>query len=191
MINGSAHDLAEDIATAFVRWQDAIADEKCCGASVIRYDAEGSSATAALFESFFFLQIHAAEFGSALHQRDEEVRVVIGVFGWVLDIEERSCKALQSGTRVDARFRQTSQSATRVAVEFHKDQVPNFDVAAAVAWECTICVAEIGSGRAHVVVDFATRAARPGVAHGPEVCFSAEQVDSSCGETGIFVAPIH
>ena len=60
-------------------------------------------------------------------------------------------------------------SPVALAIELHEDQIPDFDVAAAVAAECAIGVALIGSRRAHVVMDFAARAARAGIAHGPEV----------------------
>jgi hypothetical protein len=59
------------------------------------------------------------------------------------------------------------------AIELHEDEVPDFDVAAAIAAEFAIGVALVGSGRAHVVVNFAARAARAGIAHGPEIFLQA------------------
>ncbi len=44
--------------------------------------------------------------------------------------------------------------AAGVAIELHEDQIPDFDVAAAIAGELAIGVALIGGGRAHVVVRF-------------------------------------
>ena len=57
----------------------------------------------------------------------------------------------------------------RKAVELHEDEIPDFDVAAAIAGEFAIGVALFGSGGAHVVMDFAARSAGAGIAHGPEV----------------------
>src|SRR5258708_2552783 len=57
------------------------------------------------------------------------------------------------------------------AVELHEDEIPDFNVAAAVAGEFAIGVAEIGGFGAHVVMNLAAWAAWAGVAHGPEVFF--------------------
>ena len=68
-----------------------------------------------------------------------------------------------------------------VAVELHEDEVPDFDVAAAVAGEGTVGVSLIGSGDAHVVVNLAAGAAGTGVAHLPEIVFQAHLVDAILG----------
>ena len=55
----------------------------------------------------------------------------------------------------------------------HEDEIPDFDVAAALAGEFAVGVALFGGLRAHVVEDFAARATGSGVAHGPEIVFEA------------------
>src|SRR5882762_9049914 len=59
------------------------------------------------------------------------------------------------------------------AIELHEHEVPDFDIAATFAAEFAVGVALIGGCGAHVVVNFAARAAGAGVAHGPEVFFKA------------------
>src|SRR5262249_55189773 len=55
----------------------------------------------------------------------------------------------------------------------HEDKIPDFNVAAAVAWEFAVGVTLLGRDRSHVVVNFTTRAAGTGVAHGPEIVLKA------------------
>ncbi len=70
------------------------------------------------------------------------------------------------------------------AVELHEDEVPDFDVAAAVAGEFAIAFAAAGlrgssTARAHVVENFAARAARTGIAHLPEIFLEAGNFDDA------------
>ncbi len=58
-----------------------------------------------------------------------------------------------------------------VAIELHEHEIPDFDVAPAVAAEFAIRVPLIGSSRAHVVENFRARPARTGIAHRPEIFF--------------------
>ncbi len=71
-----------------------------------------------------------------------------------------------------------------VAVELHEDQVPDFYVAAAVAGELALLIANVaffGGFDAHVVENFAAGAAGAGVAHGPEIVFEAGDGDDALG----------
>ena len=88
-------------------------------------------------------------------------------------------EAFEARAGVDRRLRQRIELAARVAIELHEDQIPDFDVAAAVAGESAIGVALIGGSRTHVVMDFAARAARAGVAHGPEIFLQAGNRDDA------------
>ena len=74
-------------------------------------------------------------------------------------------------------FGSGSQRSRSIAIELHEDQIPDFDVAAAFAAERAVGVALLGGRRAHVVVNFAARAAGAGVAHGPEVFLQAGNRD--------------
>ncbi len=74
----SAKNLSQDVASALVRWRNSIGDQERRCPEVIGNDAQGSCAAFAFFEFLLALEIDAAKFGGALHQRHEKVRVVIG-----------------------------------------------------------------------------------------------------------------
>ena len=81
-------------------------------------------------------------------------------------------------------FGKRSERARGVAVELHEDQVPDFYVAAAVAGELALLIANVaffGGFDAHVVENFAAGAAGAGVAHGPEIVFEAGDGDDALG----------
>src|ERR1700691_1160057 len=63
--------------------------------------------------------------------------------------------------------------AARVAIELHEHEIPDLDIASAVAAECAVPMAFVGGIRAHVVEDFAARTAGAGIAHSPEVFLQA------------------
>ena len=56
MSDGAAHDFAEDIAAALIGRQDAVVDEEGGGTGVVSDDAQGRSATLALFDFIFKYQ---------------------------------------------------------------------------------------------------------------------------------------
>ena len=110
----------------------------------------------------------AGEFAGALDERHKQIRIEIADFAL-----QDSGEAFEARAGVDRRLRQRRDRARRVAIELHEDEIPDFDVAAAFAAEFAIGVALIGRRGAHVVVNFAARAAGAGVAHGPEIFFQA------------------
>src|SRR5229473_5520962 len=65
-----------------------------------------------------------------------------------------------------------------VAVVLHENEIPNLHVTAAVAGKLAVLVAQIGSSRAHVVVNLAAGAARSGISHLPEIVFHAQSLDA-------------
>ncbi len=87
--------------------------------------------------------------------------------------------AFEAHAGVDGRLRQGIEIAAGVSVELHENEVPDFDVAAAVAGEFAIGVTLIRGGRAHVVEDFAAWTAGAGVAHRPEVFFQSGNADDA------------
>src|SRR5207248_1777253 len=93
--------------------------------------------------------------------------------------------ALQAHSGIDAGLGQRIEIALLVAVKLHEDQVPDFDVASAVAGEAAIFVALLGGSRSHVIVDLAAWAAGAGVAHGPEVVFHSQAEDAFFGDSGL------
>ncbi len=87
--------------------------------------------------------------------------------------------AFEAHAGVHRRLRQGIEVAGSVAIELHEDEVPDFDVAAAVAGKravsrCAIWRSRVVNGcDAHIVENFAAGAAGAGVAHGPEIIFQA------------------
>src|SRR4029077_19995117 len=69
----------------------------------------------------------------------------------------------------------------RVAVELHEDQIPDFDVAAAIAGELAVGVSFVRCDSPQVVMYFATRSAGAGIAHGPEVFFQSRYGNDALG----------
>ena len=116
------------------------------------------------------LEVDAAEFSGALHQRHKQIGIVVGD-----DSFKDRGGAFKAHAGVNAGLGQGRQFAALIAVVLHEDEVPDFDEAAAVAREfafrCGKAVAEIRRGGAHVVMNFAAWATRAGIAHGPEILF--------------------
>ena len=106
----------------------------------------------------------------------EEVRVVIVV----LALENRR-DAFEAGARVDARLRKRGHLSRGAAVELHEDEVPDLHDAVAGAIRRRVA----GNSLALVIVDLAARAARPGVAHRPEVVLLAEARDARLREVAL------
>src|ERR1019366_8824380 len=72
-----------------------------------------------------------------------------------------------------------------IAVELHEHQVPDFDEASArIARKLFVLVSRLGRLRTHVVMNFRTRAARPGLAHLPEIVLLIQPEDAALGYAG-------
>ncbi len=65
-----------------------------------------------------------------------------------------------------------------IAVKLHEHQIPDLDIASAVAAKSAIRVSLIRSRQAHVVMNLAARTAGAGVAHLPEIVFRAKLEDA-------------
>ena len=90
-------------------------------------------------------------------------------------------QAFETRTGVDGRLGQRGDSAGSVAIELHENQVPDFDVAAAIAGKLAVGVSFVRCDGSHVVMNFAARAAGAGVAHGPEIFFQARDGNDALG----------
>ena len=108
------------------------------------------------------------------HQRLKQIRVEIADFAL-----QDGGDAFEARAGIDRGFGRGLSVAGGVAIELHEDEIPDFDVAAAVAGEFAIGVALIGGRWPHVVVNFAARAAGAGVAHGPEIFLQAGNFDDA------------
>src|ERR1051326_2881983 len=99
--DGATHDLAQDVASSFVRGDYAVGDEERSRAGVVGDDAQRSCPgfLLILFRQFLAL-IHAGELRGAVDERAEQVSVVIREHAL-----QHAGDALQSHARIDARLR--------------------------------------------------------------------------------------
>src|ERR1035437_7004663 len=109
----------------------------------------------------------------ALDQRREQIRIVVRD----LILLHRS-NPFQPHPRINRRLRQRIQLPAGIPVELHEHQVPEFNVAPAIAAKRAVCMTLVAGRHAHVVVNLAAGTAGTGVAHLPEIIFRAELVDA-------------
>ena len=153
----AAADAAKDVRAAFVPRDDAVRDRERAGADVVGDDLEGGRRRVdRRVRHLFDRGLGGGE------EVLEEVDVVVVVHA----LEDRG-DALQTHPRVDRGLRQLVHHALFVTVELHEDEVPDLDVAVAVLFRAPRRAAL--HGFAVVVEDFRAGAARPRVAHHPEV----------------------
>ena len=106
----------------------------------------------------------AHELRCPVNQRRKQIRLVAGDY----PLQHRR-NPLQPHARINRRLGQGIQLPAHIAVELHEHQIPDLDIAPAIAAKRAIRVPLIRSNRAHVIVNLAARAAGPGVAHLPEI----------------------
>ena len=98
---------------------------------------------------------------------------------------EDGSDAFEAHAGVHARLGEGVQLTVAITVVLHEHQIPDFNVAAAVARERALrgcdAVAKIGGSGAHIVVDFAAWAAGASVPHGPEIFFESRDREDSLG----------
>ncbi len=108
--------------------------------------------------------------------RPQKIGVEVG-----LDLLHHRGDALQAHPGVDARSGQRGEGAVGGAVELHEDEVPDLEIAVAVAPHGALRAPAAVGGTA-VEDDLGAGAAGPGVAHGPEVVLFPEAHDALLGE---------
>ena len=114
-----------------------------------------------------------ARLGGFLDQGPEEIGIEIRE----LALQDGG-EPLQSRAGINRRAGQGSHVALFVAVELHEDQVPQFDVAAAIARKAQSLWPEVAGCGPEVVMDFRARPAGAGLAHGPEIVLLVQAEDS-------------
>ena len=119
----------------------------------------------------------ARQLRCALDQRRKQIRLVIR--NHALQYRRH---ALQTHPGINRRLWQRRQLAGRIAIKLHEDQIPDLHIAPAIAAELAIRMPLIRRDRAHVVMNFAARPARAGIAHLPEIIFQAHLVDALFGD---------
>jgi len=151
--DSATDDPAQHIAATVIGRQRAIGNQESAGADMVGDD----------FQRWCGLVVfNAGDLGCGFQQIDEEVDFVVGVHAL------HDCgNALQTHAGIHRRLGQRVHHAGFVAVELHEHVVPDFDVAIAIFFRRARQAAR--NMRAVIVENFSTRAARAGVAHGPEV----------------------
>ena len=117
---------------------------------------------------------------AAGNQRAEEVRVEVGSLAL-----QHGREALEARAGIDRGARKRRERAALIAVVLHEDEVPQLDVAAAVARELAVGVTLLARARPKVVMDFRARTARSGLAHGPEVVLLVQAEDAVARDANI------
>src|SRR5450830_172490 len=149
---GATDDTAQHVATAFIRRQHAVGNQETAGTDVVGHHFE---------RCLLFIRATNGLGGSG-QQALEQVDFVVGV-----NVLHHRTDPLQAHAGVHRRCRQRMQHAIGGAVELHEHVVPDLDVTVAVFFRRTRWAApDIG---AVIVENLGARAARAGIAHGPEV----------------------
>ena len=152
MTAGATNDAAQHVAATFVRWQYTVGDQEAARTDMVRYHLERCLAF-----------VGAADRVRRCGQQAlEQVDIVVGV-----DVLHHRTDPLQAHAGVYRRRWQRMQHAIGGAVELHENVVPDFDVTVAVfVWRARRATPDF---RAVIVENLGARAARAGIAHGPEV----------------------
>ena len=166
--DGAADDPAQHVAASLVRGSDAVGDEERHRAAVVGQHAVGlgRDLVGAVGGASFPLD--------PLHDRLEAVGLVHRV-----DALEDRRGALDAHARVDVLPGQRRQRVVGVQLELHEHEVPELEVAIALAARGAV-VAAAALRRAAVVVELAAGAARPDGPRLPEVV-GARQPDDPLG----------
>ncbi len=183
--NGAADDLAQHVAAAFVGGQDTIADEERRGTRVVGDDAQRAGVVSFLLLRLSRFALFSGELRGALDERHKQIGVVVADHA----LQHRR-DALQACSGVDRRLGQGMQHALGAAVELHEDQVPDLDVAAALAGELALSRGAlrqllVAGLHSHVVMDLRAGSAGSGVAHLPEVFLHPQLEDALGLHTGL------
>ena len=169
--HGPAHDPAQDVAAPLVGGHHAVGDEEGGGAPVVGDDAHGDVVVRVAPGTLA---------GQLAHPRDER-REQVGLPAGELALHDRG-DALQTHAGVDGRPRQRRHAPAGVAVELHEHEVPDLEPAVALAGRPLARPPGRLLGARQVValveMDLRAGAARPGVAHRPEVVLLAQAQDA-------------
>ena len=164
---GATQDPAQNVAPALVAGDHAVREEKGQRPEMVGDDAERSVPTLVLAVA------SSGELGRSRQDRLEQIGVVVGI-----DSLQHRRNSLQAGTRIDRRIGQRIELAVRRAVELHEDQVPDLQVTAVLA---ALSPRHRGQLGVSIDEDLTAGAARPGLAHRPEVVLRVRSVDDPLG----------
>src|SRR5262249_19718295 len=146
----------------------AIVNEKLGGACMIGADAQDR------IDAGIGIGSDAEEAGGVFDDGADEIGLVVAELAL-----EYGGSALQTHAGIDRGPGKRGQLAGGVAIVLHEDEVPDFDEAsAAVLGKLLVFAARLGAFGAEVVVDLRAGAARPGLAHLPEIVSLVETEDA-------------
>ena len=169
MTHRTPHDLSQHVPAPFVGGDDAVRNEKRHRAEMIRDDAERDIRRVVRRAPRERAIRRAGPFADRGEQRREEIGVVVrqGLLQYGND-------PLESHPGVDRRRRQRHERPVVMPLKLHEDVVPDLDVAVARTIDAETGRRWAGQVVAPVVVHLRATAARPGVAHRPEVLGHAQ-----------------
>ena len=148
------HDFPQHVAAPLVRRDDTVRNQECRRPDVVRDDAQRYVRRAhrpGVEVTGLLADFH--------EQRHEHVGVVVRLL-----VLQHGGDPLEAHAGIDRRRRQRRQPAVRAPLELHEHVVPDLDF-------------RVGAAAAHEI-DLRAAAARPGVAHLPEVVVEAELHDA-------------
>ncbi|KAF5038086.1 hypothetical protein DSECCO2_557960 [anaerobic digester metagenome] len=170
---GAADQAAQHVAAPLVGGQDAVGDHEGHGTAVVGDDAQGG--VRLVVGAVGHPGNAAGVLDDGLEQVGVEVRIHALAHGG---------DAFQPHARVDGGLGQRGAGAVGGLVVLHEHQVPDFQVAVAVAL-ADAAVRPAGHVLALVDEDFRARAAGAGIAHGPEVVLLSHAVDAFRRDVGV------
>ncbi len=174
-----ADQAAQHVAPTLVGGHDAVGEQEGDRAAVVADDAQGGVVLVVVAVG------HPGDLGGGADDGLEQVDVEIGVHAL-----DHGRDAFQAHAGVDAGPGQGHAVAGLDLVELHEHEVPDFQVAVAVAG-ADAAVRAAAHFLAPVVHDFRAGAAGAGVAHGPEVILLAQAEDAFVGQAGdLFPQPV-
>ena len=163
MAHGAAHDPAQDIATAFVRWQHAIGNQERGRAQMIGDHAMAGG------------RIAPGRNARCRHRCRDQMLKQIGV-EHIVHALHHGGEAFEAHAGVDGGAGKVLPPAIGELLVLHEDEVPDLDKAVAVFIRAAGRAA--GDGWAVVVEDFGARAAGAGIAHRPEIVRGGDTDDT-------------
>ena len=158
--DSTAQDTAQDVAAAFIGRQDTIGNHEGNGTDMVGNDLHGHLLPG-------ITVIAAGNSDNFFNDREDEIRFKVRFF--LLDDRSQS---FQAAARIDVLLGQRFVLAVFGAVVLGKDEIPDFQIAVAVAAD-SACRFATAPFRAEVIEDFAVRTARA-FADFPEVIVEFE-----------------
>ena len=172
------HDLAQHITAAFVRWNNAVLNQKRGGSRMVGADPQ-HGADAVRLRAI----LHAEEVRRVVDDRADQVRLVVAK----LSLHDGG-DAFKPHACIDGRPRQRRKHTLGRPVKLHEYQIPDFDKpATAIERKLFPLAAALRRARTKIEVNLRTRAARTGVAHLPKIVLLVQPENAALRNAGHFL----